>query len=72
MAIEAFEFHEESRFRKIAVDHADRVIGIECADKMAADGFHSLHVSWRDKTGSTDKGKRLRLWERMVHDKTLR
>ena len=58
VSIEPLELDEEVRFRKMAVDHADRVVRIKGDLQVAADRLDGLHVPRRHISGRTNESKR--------------
>ena len=57
VAIKALEFGEKVSAGKVAVNDADRIIGVERSHQIVADGLDRLHVAGSDVTGGADKGK---------------
>ena len=57
MPIETLELHEEACVRIIAVDHADGIVGIEGADKIAIDGLDGFHMARRHEASRSDQGE---------------
>ena len=55
--IEPLELREEMRLRKMAVDDADGIIGIEGNPEIAPQGLDGLHVTRGDVAGGADQGE---------------
>ena len=57
VAIKTFKFSEEVCVGEIAVNNADRIIGVERGHQVVAGGLDGLHVARSDVAGCTDEGK---------------
>jgi hypothetical protein len=56
-AIEALDLGEESRLRKVAIEHTHGVLGIDGGDQAVARVVDGLEMAGRDVPGRTDESE---------------